>query len=125
MLRGQPYVWIVRLRASKAVSAVKSGRTCASSRIEVPISMILRVSPTCCRLPEGSAGTLLTSLRINLPTRHGRRPLYRLGDVVMHADNTIMAFENPVNRFLRGKWDLKELQGPRIAQRGVISSKPT
>jgi|SRR5450432_2488697 len=62
---------------------------------------------------------------INLPTRHGRRPLYRLGDVVMHADNTIMAFENPVNRFLRGKWDLKELQGPRIAQRGVISSKPT
>jgi len=25
--------------------------------------------------------------------------------------NTIMVFENPVNRFLRGNWPLKELQG--------------
>src|SRR5450631_4202147 len=102
---------MVWLRASNAVSAVKSGRTCASSRIEVPISMMLRVSTTCCRLPEALAGTLLTSLRIDLPTGQRRRPLHRLGGTMVGRSNTIMVFENPVNRFLRGNWPLKELQG--------------
>ncbi len=57
------HVASVRATACRAVSAVKSARTCASSSTEVPVSMMLSVSTTCCRLPLGSAGTLETSLK--------------------------------------------------------------
>src|SRR5450432_3676880 len=48
---------------------------------------------------------------IDLPTGQRRRPLHRLGDAMVGRSNTIMVFENPINRFLRGNWHLKELQG--------------
>jgi hypothetical protein len=46
---------------SIAVSARKSSRTCASSKMEVPASIKLQVPTTCCCLPSGSAGTVVTS----------------------------------------------------------------
>src|SRR6266568_1515754 len=50
---GRPYLAKVSARASRAVSAVKSERTWASRSTEVPVSMILSVSTTCCRLLYG------------------------------------------------------------------------
>jgi hypothetical protein len=51
------------LTASRAVSAVKSGRTSPVSHNEVPMSTMLQVSTTCCCFPSGSAGELETSLK--------------------------------------------------------------
>src|SRR5713101_3257143 len=73
-MRGSPYRRKKATTASKAVSARKSSRTCASSKMEVPASTKLQVSTTCCRLPSGSAGTVVTSSSRRsapLPAAHG------------------------------------------------------
>ena len=51
---GKPCSGNVWATAARAVSAVKSVRTLRATRTEVPLSMILRVSTTCCFLPCGS-----------------------------------------------------------------------
>jgi len=51
MEAGKPCSANVWATAARAVSAVKSARTWCATRTEVPLSMILSVSTTCCFLP--------------------------------------------------------------------------
>src|SRR5712692_5914561 len=69
---GKPCSANVWATAASAVSAVRSARTQRASRTEVPLSMILSVSTTCCFLPCGSAGTLEASLKSSCRGSHRR-----------------------------------------------------
>jgi hypothetical protein len=92
-----PCVWSVRATAAKAVSAVKSSRTCASSRMEVPTSSTLSVSTTCRCLPNGSAGTVLTSFCIQFPATQGRGTFQGLPDPRLALSNALMGFEDAID----------------------------
>src|SRR5260221_33549 len=59
----QPAIGVDHLRQCRVVWAVKSAPTWAATKMEVPISMVLSTSTTCCCLPSASLGTVEASLK--------------------------------------------------------------
>src|SRR6266700_6962176 len=98
----------------RAVSAVKSARTWASSRIEVPTSTTLHASTTCICFPSWEAWTLEISLKSICQRKGGAGPLIGLRLRFAVFSNALMPFQNTVDRAGARNREIEEAKG-RIA----------